>query len=283
MSTPLAPDRPADQPKAPELPDGAPEQQQRQQPADEKITVQVPAADNGQQQKAAQDARFTAEQLEAARRQEKDKLYGRLESSDAERKALLEELATLRKEREERTAAETRQREEAEAAAKAKKESEMSAKALLEQRTQEWETRFAEIQAEREREREALAKEAEFNRLRAYTQERLAAERNNIAPELIDLVSGNSQEEIDASIDVLKNKTSAILESVQQAQTSNRAQMRGVSTAGFTSQGPTDNDSGYRQLSAADIKNMSMAEYAKYREQLLGAASDSYRGRGLFN
>jgi hypothetical protein len=158
----------------------------------------------------------------------------------------------------------------------------MSATALLEQRTQEWETRFAEIQADREREREALAKESEFNRLRAYTQERLAAERNNIAPELIDLVTGNSQEEIDASIGVLKNKTLAILESVQQAQTANRAQMRGVSTAGYTMQGPTDNDSGFRQLSADDIKNMSMSEYAKYREQLLGAASDSYRGRGLF-
>lgn len=278
MSTPIAPERPADPPPASERPDSAPEQQP---PAGEQITVQEPA-DSAKQQRGA-DGRFTAEQVEAARRQEKDKLYGRLENSDAERKALLEELAQLRKEREERTAAEAKQREEVEAAAKAKREADMSAKALLEQRTQEWETRFAEIQADREREREALAKEAEFNRLRAYTQERLAAERNSIAPELIDLVAGNSQEEIDASIDVLKTKTMAILESVQQAQTANRSQMRGVSTAGFTSQGPMDNESGTRQLSANDIKNMSMAEYAKYREQLLGAASDSYRGRGLFN
>jgi hypothetical protein len=277
MSTPTAP--PAAPPGEPATAPAPtqPETPTQPTPPAETVTVKEPVTPAGQD---SATARFTAEQLETARRQEKDKLYKRLENSADERKALLEELAQLRKEREDRAAAEAKQQAAAEDAAKAKREGDMSAKALLEQRTQEWETRFAEIQADRER--EALAKESEFNRLRAYTQERLAAERNNIAPELIDLVTGNSQEEIDASIGVLKNKTLAILESVQQAQTANRAQMRGVSTAGYTMQGPTDNDSGFRQLSADDIKNMSMSEYAKYREQLLGAASDSYRGRGLF-
>lgn len=250
-----------------------------QQSAGETVTVTEPKPSKPE----GEEQRFTASQLEAARRQEKDKLYGRLENGDAERKALLEELATLRKEREERTAAEGKQREEAEAAAKAKKESEMSAKSLLEQRTQEWEQRFQEMQAEREREREVMTREAEFNRLRAYTQERLAAERSNIAPELVDLVGGNTQEEIDRSIDLMKDKTNTILANVQQAQTANRSQMRGVSTAGYTTQGPTDNESGSRSLSAADIKNMSMSEYARYREQLLGAASANGNGRGLFN
>lgn len=229
------------------------------------------------------DARFTAEQIERARSEEKDKLYKRMQERDSRHAEMEQELAVLRQEREERLKAEADAKTAAEEAAKVKKESEMSAKALLEQRNSEWETRFAEIQAEREREREALAKEAQYNELRAYIQERVGAEREAIAPELLDLVSGNTPEEVDASVELLKAKTSQILESVQQAQVQTRSQMRGVSTAGFTGQGPTDNESGSRQLSAQDIKGMSMQEYAKYRDQLLGAASDQFKKRGLFD
>lgn len=279
MGTPLAaPARPGEADANPEKPPEAPAAAPN--PPADTVTVKEPGA--GDAAKPGADTRFSAEQLEAARRQEKDKLYGRLEQGDAERKALLEELATLRKDREDRAAAEAQRQTEAEEAAKAKRESDMSAKSLLEQRTQEWEERFSQMQSDRERERETLAKEAEFNRLRAYVQERVSAERDSIAPELVDLVSGNTQEEIDASIETMKAKTGQILQNVQQAQVTARSQMRGVSTTGFTSQGPTDGDGGYRNLSVQDIKNMSMAEYAKYRDQLLGAASEANRQRGLF-
>ncbi|UXX93996.1 hypothetical protein N7U49_21555 [Streptomyces sp. AD2-2] len=243
------------------------------------VTVQEPA----KQQPAGQEARFTAADLERVRQEEKDKLYSRLNKVDERSEALEAELKRLREEREARAAEETERLKAEEDAAKAKSESEMSAKKLLEERSSEWEKRFAQIEKEREQERAALAKESEYNKLRAYIQERAGAERANIAPELVDLISGNTPEEIDTSIQMLKDKTSQIFQSVQTAQETARSQMRGVAATGYTGNGPTDGESGSRQLSAEDIKNMPMAEFAKYRSQLLGAAAKQSNNRGLFD
>lgn len=246
------------------------------------VTVQEPAK-QPPAQPAGQDARFTAADLERVRQEEKDKLYGRLTKVDERSEALEAELKTLREERQAREAEEAQHKQAEEDAAKAKAESEMSAKRLLEERSSEWEKRFEQIEREREQERAALAKESEYNRLRAYIQERAGAERANIAPELVDLISGNTPEEVDASIQMLKDKTSQIFESVQSAQETARSQMRGVAATGYTGNGPTDSEAGSRQLSAEDIKNMPMAEFAKYRSQLLGAASNRSNNRGLFD
>ncbi|MEU1816100.1 hypothetical protein ABZ543_13015 [Streptomyces roseifaciens] len=245
--------------------------------ADGTVTVQVPPASK---QPAGQT--FSAEDIERARQEEKDKLYGRLTKAEERFTTLESELATLRQEREAREKAEAAKAAAEEEAAQVKREADMSAKKLLEERSTEWERRFAEIQEERSREREALAKEAEFNKLRAYIQERISAERTAIAPELIDLISGNSPEEVDASVELMKAKTAAIAQSMSQAQQQQRSQMRGAAVTGYTPNGPTD-DSGYRQLSAEDIKAMPMSEFAKYRSQLLGAASQSSVNRGLFD
>ncbi|MEU3979645.1 hypothetical protein AB0F77_05955 [Streptomyces sp. NPDC026672] len=243
------------------------------------VTVQEPA----KPQPAGQEARFTAADLERVRQEEKDKLYSRLNKVDERSEALEAELKRLREEREAREAEEAERLKAEQDAAKAKSESEMSAKKLLEERSSEWEKRFAQIEKEREQERAALAKESEYNKLRAYIQERAGAERANIAPELVDLISGNTPEEVDASIQLLKDKTSQIFESVQSAQETTRSQMRGVAATGYTGNGPTDGEGGSRQLSAEDIKNMPMAEFAKYRSQLLGAAAKQSNNRGLFD
>ncbi|MEV6309976.1 hypothetical protein AB0M10_15425 [Streptomyces sp. NPDC051840] len=243
------------------------------------ITVQDPA---DPPQPAGQESRFTAADLERVRQEEKDKLYSRLTKVDERSVALEAELKTLREEREARQAQEAEAKRAEEDAAKSKAESEMSAKRLLEERSTEWEQRFAQIEQEREQERATLAKESEYNQLRAYIQERAGAERDSIAPELVDLISGNSQEEVDASVEMLKAKTTQIFQSVQSAQEAARSQMRGVAPTGYTGNGPTDSESGTRQLSAEDIRNMPMAEFAKYRSQLLGAASNQGNNRGLF-
>ncbi|MFJ4739083.1 hypothetical protein [Streptomyces sp. NPDC088775] len=246
------------------------------------VTVQEPAKEPSARS-SSQDARFTAADLERVRQEEKDKLYGRLSKVDERSEALEAELKQLREERQAREAEQTQLKQAEEDAAKSKAESEMSAKRLLEERSSEWEKRFAEIQQEREQERATLAKESEYNKLRAYIQERAGAERANIAPELVDLISGNTPEEVDASIEVLKDKTSQIFQSVQSAQETARSQMRGVAPTGYTGNGPTDSESGSRQLSAEDIKNMSMPEFARYRSQLLGAAAKQGNNRGLFD
>jgi hypothetical protein len=248
------------------------------------ITVTEPPATPAAPQAAAQnqEARFTAADLEKARSDEKDKLYGRLSKSDERLEAMAAELAQLRAEREERQRLEAEQTQAVADAEKAKRESEMSAKKLVEERSREWDDRFAQLQKERETERETLLKEAEFARMRAYVQERVGAERANIAPELIDLIGGNTPEEIDQSIELMKAKTTAILDGLRAAQEEAQQQVqipRGVSPTGLSATGPGQGDSGVRQLSAQDIKNMSMGEYMKYREQLLGAAAtrDPYK------
>lgn len=243
------------------------------------VTVQaVPAPPS-----AGPERTFTQADIEKARQEEKDKLYSRLNKGEERFSTLEAELATLRQEREERIKAEeAAQAAEAEAA-RSKTASEMSAKKLLEERSNEWEAKFAALQTERAQERETLAKEAEFNRLKAYAQERIGSERENIAPELLDYVSGNTQEEIDASIERAKAKTEQLFSAMQAAQQAARSQMRGVGVTGLTANGPTDSEGGARQLSADDIKNMSMAEYQKYRSQLLGAASNPNANRGLFD
>ncbi|MGW1261200.1 hypothetical protein ACWD7Y_04465 [Streptomyces drozdowiczii] len=245
------------------------------------VHVQEPA--QPQQQPGGQDPRFTAADLERVRQEEKDKLYSRLTKVDERSEALEAELKQLREERQAREAEEAQRQKAEEDAAKAKAESEMSAKKLLEERSSEWEERFKRIEREREQERAALAKESEYNKLRAYIQERAGAERDTIAPELVDLISGNTPEEVDASVQMLKDKTAQIFQSVQSAQETARSQMRGVAATGYTGNGPTDGDGGSRQLSADDIKNMPMAEFAKYRSQLLGASAKQNNNRGLFD
>ncbi|MFE2539037.1 hypothetical protein [Actinacidiphila glaucinigra] len=226
---------------------------------------------------------FTADDIARARQEEKDKLYSRLTKGDERLQSLEAELTTLREERQAREQAEAERAAAEEKAATEKAEAEMSARKLVEERSTQWEQRFEELQREREQERAALAKEAEFSRLRAYIQERLSAESGTIAPELRDLVAGNTPEEVDQSIEVLKAKTSALFESMTAAQQQARAQMRGVSATGYTNTGPADGDAGARQLSVDDIRNMPMSEFAKYRNQLLGAAANNSGNRGLFD
>ncbi|MFV0135506.1 hypothetical protein ACLGIH_20180 [Streptomyces sp. HMX87] len=251
--------------------------------ADGTVTVRTDANPPAEQQPGQGGRTFTAADLEQVRQEEKDKLYSRLTKGDERLQALEAELKALREEREAREQAEAERQAAEEQAAKEKAEAEMSAKRLVEERSTEWERKFQELQAEREQERAALAKEAEYNALRAYIQERIGAERNNIAPELVDLVSGNTREEVDQSIEILKAKTDAIFQSMQSAQQQARSQMRGVSATGYTGNGPTDGDAGARQLSVDDIKNMPMSEFAKYRSQLLGSAASNSSNRGLFD
>lgn len=230
---------------------------------------------------------FTQEQvnamIERARQQEKDKVYGRLDT-------LQSQLSEIAKEREERQAAEEEARKRAEEEARRREEAELSAKDLLARKEQEWqsqlsttqqsfEERLAQMQQEREQERALLEKEREFASLQAYTQQRLAQESDNIAPELADFVTGRTREEIDQSIEAVKAKSAAILEQVQAAQQAARAQQRGTSVSGFAPVGPMDVEAGQRTFSPQDIANMDMAEYAKYRSQFIGQGAAS---RGLF-
>lgn len=216
---------------------------------------------------------FTAEDIAKARKEEKDKLYSRIESMD-------EELKKMREEREQREKAAKDEEKRKADEAKKKAEEEMSAKELLAQQQQEWEQKFQTLQQERERDRAIIEQERQFAAVMDYRANRMAEEAENILPELIDLVAGNTQEEIEASIARLRERTEKIVGNVQAAQQQARREMPGTKVTAPPT-GPVENQPGYETLSADDIRNMDMATYAKRRESLLGAASQN-RNKGLF-
>lgn len=223
--------------------------------------------------------RFSADDIAKARQQEKAKVYGTvekmqetiaaLEKREAERAALEAERKTARQQREEERLAEKKKLEE----------DELSIKDLLSKKEQEFQTQLAAERQEREKAFALLQREREFQELQQYRQSRLEAERQNIVPELIDLISGNNKDEVEASIADLSSRSSRIFESVAQAGQQTRKEMVGTRITSPAS-GPLDNDSDTRNLSPENIANMSMADYAKNRPKLLGNGNN--RGQGLF-
>ena len=225
-------------------------------------------------------ASYSADDLAKAREQEKAKLYPQMEK-------MKEELANLKKKAEEEAALRAdkeakRAVKEAERVAKQKEkeEKELSFKELLAKKEQEFSAQLESERLEREKAFAILDKERQFNELVSYRNNRLNQERDNIVPELIDLISGNTQDEIEQSISTLKEKSSSILQSAQAALQSVRQQQKGTSITAPSS-GPLDNDPSQQSFTPDSLRDMSMADYAKQRAKLLGNAA-SNRGQGLF-
>lgn len=224
---------------------------------------------------------FTADDLARARAQEKEKLYPQLEK-------LKDELSLLKQREQEREAEEQKRREErkkrdAELAKKRKEEeeAELEVRQLLQKKEEEWQAQLEAERQEREKAFALLEQERRFQQLMNFRSMRLEQERDNIIPELIDMISGNSEDEIEQSILALKEKSAKIFDSVSQASVQTRKDMVGTRIT-VPASGPLDNDSEQRPYSPNDISNMSMADYAKNRAKLLGNAGNN-RGQGLFN
>lgn len=221
---------------------------------------------------------FTAADIEAARQQEKDKLYQRIEGMDTQ-------LKTFQKDRDERLAAEEKARMEAEAEADAERKKNLTFEDKLLEMQQANDARHNELQGEIAKRDKLLEMERNFQALGEYRTRRLSEESENIMPELHSWVAGNSEEEIEANISRAVETTSTILNQVTQAQQAQqvaqqqvRQQARGT---GVTAPpvGPLENQSGQETFTAEDISNMSMSDYAKNRGRLLEAASSQMRGR----
>src|SRR5690606_28819993 len=146
---------------------------------------------------------------------------------------------------------------------------------------EEWGKKLESIKQESEHKLALLEKERQLASLQSYTQRRINEERDNIAPELIDLITGNTEDEVEASITMMKAKTDAIFTNLQDAQTQVAAGMRGVSTSGYSAtDGPLENQSVQKTYSVDELKSMPMSEYVKYRDKLHGAAS--IQNQGMF-
>lgn len=224
-------------------------------------------------EQALTDKAYSEDDLKRVREQEKSKLYPQIDS-------LKEELNLLKKEREERLAEAATRAAEAEAEAKKKAEADMDIRQLLEAKELEWAQKLEVERGERERAFTLLERERQYAELTEYRTRRLEDERDNIMPELVDLISGNTPDEIEQSITGLRERSSRILESAQSAMQNARKEMTGSRVTAPPS-GPMDTNMEQNSFTAEQIAAMSVTEYAKYRGKLLGkSASD--RGKGIF-
>ena len=216
---------------------------------------------------------YTEDDLAKVRSQEKEKLYPQIEK-------LKEELDSLKKERE--AEALRKAEEEAKKAALEQEalEADMDVRQLLQKKEADWQEQLERERQERERAFALLERERNFADLQSYRQNRLDEERETIIPELLDLVSGNTKEEVDSSIEGLKERSARILESAQSAMQNARKEMTGTRITS-PSAGPLETNSEQRTLTAEEISAMPMNEYAKYRQRLLSPQAQG-RSKGLF-
>ena len=214
---------------------------------------------------------YTEGDLQKVREQEKSKLYPQIDS-------LKEEVNFLKKRDEEREAETTRAKLESEAEAKRKAESEMDVRTLLETKEKEWEAQLESIRQDAARKDALLERERQYAELTAYRSRRLEEERDNIIPELVDLISGNTHDEVENSITGLRERSAKILESAQKAIQDQRRDMTGTRT---TLPPTMENNSDSQSFTADQISAMSVTEYAKHRGKLMGDSANS-KNKGIF-
>jgi len=222
---------------------------------------------------------YTEEDLAKVRSQEKDKLYPQIDSLKAE-------IDSLKKSQADKEAAKAAQREQEEIEQLNKKqrevlEEELSAKELLKLKEREWKEELERERQAREAANALWEKERQLSDLQSYRNQRLEQERENIVPELIDLVIGNSREEVEASINDLKARSQSILDNARATRQEVRREMTGTRVT-TPPAGPLETNSEQRQLTPQEIANMPMAEYAKYRSRLLSAEAQG-RSQGMFS
>ena len=221
---------------------------------------------------------YTDDDLAKVRSQEKDKLYPEIER-------LKEEVLSLKKDKEEKAA--RKAAEEAEKLVKkaekekSKLENDLDAKELLKVKEAEWQEQLARERQERESAFALLERERQFASLQDYRRQVIEQEKENIIPQLIGYIQGNTPEEIQESVESLKEQSASIMQDALSATQNARKEMTGT-RATLPASGPLDINSESRQFSAQDIAAMSVNDYAKVRDRLL---SESARGRsrGILN
>ena len=234
--------------------------------------VDAPTVDTGTEKPSKTPKFYTEDDLVKVRSQEKDKLYPEIER-------LKEEVNSLKKEKEEKAARkaakEAEKLAEQEAKEKQKQFEELEAKDLIKLTAEELREQLERERVERERAFALLERERQFADLNSYRQQVIEQERENIIPQLIGYIQGNTREEIQASVEALKEQSASIMQDALGAAQNARKEMAGT-RATLPASGPLDTNLESRQFTAQDIASMSVNEYAKVRDRLLG---DTARGR----
>jgi hypothetical protein len=229
------------------------------------VVDQPPPQPNGQA-----NARFSEEDIERARQQEKEKLYPRIDE-------MSEQLKLLKAERDAEQAERQRIANEAEDLRKAKEEEEMDLRTLFERREAEMRSEIETLNSRYDTDRAVFERERSLLEAQQYRQNRLDQEPE-IIPELRDLIRGDTPEEVDRSIEEMKLRSESIIENMRAAM--EPQPFRGAAMPSVPPVGPMEQLPSYEQLTPEDIRSMDMPTYKRYREQLLAASSPNrQRGR----
>ena len=215
---------------------------------------------------------FTAADLEAAREQEKSKLYNRLQAMEAQ-------FDNLASERQAALDAAAAAEAAAEEARRAKELEEMDLRTRLQTMEQTTQERFQQLEEERRTAEAMLEQERRLGALVQYRSDKLREYGSQIMPQLLDFVVGNSPEEIDAAIVAMVERTNSIVNDVQAVQNQTYTSMRG---AGVTAPmgSPQDVVPQQQTFTAEQIRAMSPQVYAQHQAQLREAAKRQfYSGR----
>jgi hypothetical protein len=249
------------QPAQPRLASDWAQQQRPDQAVSQPVSVS-----NGQPQEQRPAYRWTDEDIEAARKQEKDKLYGRIEDVQTQ-------LKTLQSEREAEAAERQRLADEAAEARRTREEAEMETRDLLTKRESEWRDEISKLNARYDADREVFQKERQLQEAELYRRDRIAQEANDILPELRDFIQGSTPDEIDQSIEMMKARTASVVANFVAVEPPQVPfQPRGAAPTA-PPVGPMEQLPSYESLTPEDIKGMDMDTYKRYRSQLLQATS----------
>lgn len=88
----------------------------------------------------------------------------------------------------------------------------------LDRRSRDWEKRLADMRRELDRKDSLIEQERERTELMAFIQRRKSELRDEVAPELMSFITGDSIEAIEDSIERAREKTASILEGIRQVQ-----------------------------------------------------------------
>jgi hypothetical protein len=232
--------------------------------------VSQPLGNPNQVPQQPQGRFFTEEEVNEIRRQEKDKLYGRIESMGSQ----LEELQAAR---DAEQAERERLAQEALEIARQKEEGELEVRDLLARKEVEWQQQLSQLEKRYDADRAVFDRERQYTELQEYRRERIEQESEYILPELRDLITGDTPTAVDASIEVMKARSEQIFANLAAANTV--PPPRGAAPTS-PPVGPMEQLPSYESLTPEDIAGMDMETYKRYRSQLLQATSpNNRRGR----
>lgn len=185
--------------------------------------------------------------IEKARSEEKDKLYKTIETRDKDITELREKLKGFQGQLED------------------KENENLSEVDILQKEIRKLETDLAKLNSDIETEREAARAEKRRAELTAYRERRLREVKDGEQDLVVSLVGGNSEEEIETSIQ------HAILEyqTIEERILDKSKKEKPSSTPRVTN--PAGISSGLG-IDPMKVKNMSLDDYKKYRDKLLEAA-----------